>query len=118
MAFEDSFILSNILGKILNEPSTISTAESEESEILSRNTKIESCFRAYDEVRRPRTQAVTRTSREMGQMLGFAGEGIGRDLEKMKANLDTRMNWIWDIDLLGKVEKGVKIAKGNLKSML
>jgi salicylate hydroxylase len=118
MAFEDSFILSSILGKILNEPRTVPGAQNEESERLSRNAKIELCFRAYDEVRRPRTQAVTRTSREMGEVLGFAGEGIGRDLVKMKANLDTRMNWIWDVDLLGEVEKGVRIAKGELNSML
>jgi salicylate hydroxylase len=118
MAFEDSFILSNIMGKILNAPSAVDGVADEESEKSSRNTKIESCFRAYDEVRRPRTQAVTRTSREMGELLGSAGKGIGRDLEKMKSNLDTRMNWIWDVDLLGEVEKGVRIAKGELKSML
>jgi len=116
MAFEDSFILSTILGKILNEPGSISEAENNKSEMLC--GKIESCFRAYDEVRRPRTQAVTRTSREMGELLGFAGEGTGRNLAKMKVNFDTRMNWIWDVDLLGEVEKGVKIAKRELNSML
>jgi salicylate hydroxylase len=119
MAFEDSFILSGILGQILNEPSsTLSEARSKETEVLNMNARLESCLHAYDKVRRPRTQNVTRTSRDMGVIFGFGGEGIGRDSAKMKANLDSRMGWIWDVDLPGEVNKGVEIARGELKSML
>jgi salicylate hydroxylase len=81
------------------------------------NVRIESCLRAYDAVRRPRTQKLTRTSREMGEVIGFSGEGIGKDLAKIKANLNERMNWIWDVDLQGEVSRGVEIAKEELKKI-
>jgi salicylate hydroxylase len=112
MVFEDSLIMSGILGKILNEDSKAGKTKRE------MNARIEACFRAYDEVRRPRTRALTRTSREMGEIFGFEGEGIGRNLEKMKKNLDGRMSWIWDVDLLGEVDRGIEIARGGLKSLL
>lgn len=47
----------------------------------------------------------------MGGIAGYAGEGIGRDLEKLKANVEVRMNWIWDVDLMGEVRRGVEIAR-------
>jgi len=57
-------------------------------------------------------------SREMGEIVGFRGEGTGRVLEKMKKNLDERMSWIWDVDLLGEVNRGIEIARGGFKSLL
>jgi salicylate hydroxylase len=111
MAFEDSLILSGILGNILNYP-----CQEEESE-LDMHKIIESCLLAYDEVRRPRTQEVTRTSKEMGGIIGYSGEGIGRDLAKMKLNLDSRMAWIWDIDLDKEVKRGVEIARTTLNNL-
>jgi len=112
MAFEDSLILSGILGEILNNHDASSNRGA------AMNIKIEACLRAYDEVRRPRTHDLTRTSREMGEIIGYTGHGIGRDLGKIKRNLDTRMNWIWDVDLVEEVRRGVEIAKGEIKSML
>lgn len=106
MAFEDSFVLSNILGQVLSEP--LSRSENEKAEL---NSRIETCFQAYDQVRRPRTIEVTRTSREMGSIIGYREDGIGRDLTKLKANLDQRMNWIWDVDLQGEVNRGVEIVR-------
>ncbi|KAG4432986.1 hypothetical protein IFR05_011530 [Cadophora sp. M221] len=113
MGFEDSFILSSILGQLLNETQT-EPANSEKSGNQNWNAKIEACFRAYDEVRRKRTQEVTRTSREAMEIWGFGGEGIGKDLQKMRANIDVRMNWIWDIDLSREVERGVDLARKGL----
>jgi salicylate hydroxylase len=112
MAFEDSLVLSNILGQVLNEPPT-HTSEIQENGANSvhMNKSIESCLRAYDEVRRLRTQKVTATSREMGDIIGFSGKGIGRDFGKLKANLNERMNWIWDVDLPGEITRGVELAR-------
>ncbi|KAH9209788.1 hypothetical protein DL95DRAFT_449175 [Leptodontidium sp. 2 PMI_412] len=119
MGFEDSFILSSILGQMLNETDSDQVnIKKKKSGSQSWNATIEACFRAYDEVRRKRTQEVTRTSREAMEIWGFAGEGIGRDLEKMKANADVRMNWIWDIDLPGEVERGVEIARKGLNGCI
>lgn len=112
MAFEDSLILSEVLGRMLNEPLAVGDAE------VEINAKLESCLRAYDKVRRPRTQELTRTSREMGEILEYDGEGIGRDLGKMKENFDARMSWIWNVDLMGEVERAVELARGEVKSRL
>ncbi|PVH83254.1 FAD/NAD(P)-binding domain-containing protein [Cadophora sp. DSE1049] len=116
MGFEDSFILSSILGEMLNEsePNSVKS-DSEMPEDQIRNAKIEACFRAYDEVRRKRTQEVTRTSREAMQIWGFSGDGIGRDLEKMKKSLDGRMKWMWEVDLVSEVKRGVELVRKNLE---
>ncbi|PVH87481.1 hypothetical protein DL98DRAFT_509738 [Cadophora sp. DSE1049] len=114
MAFEDSLVLSNILGQVLTMPTGKGEIPSSKFD-----EEIEACFKAYDEVRRTRTQKVTSTSREMGEIVGFMREGIGGDLVKMKTNLDTRMDWIWDVDLPGEIARGVDIAKGSaMKSSL
>jgi salicylate hydroxylase len=112
MAFEDSLILSNILGQVLNEPLTTPwEPENENAVTVQINKRVQSCLYAYDEVRRSRTQRVTATSREMGSIIGFTGDGIGRDRAKLKANLDARMSWIWDIDLPGEIARGAEYAK-------
>jgi salicylate hydroxylase len=112
MAFEDSLVLSNILGQVLGK--TTSTAASASGKGKAKastfHQEIESCFHAYDEVRRVRTQKLTSTSREMGEIIGFVGEGIGRDFAKIKANLDTRMDWIWNVDLPQEIMRGVRLA--------
>lgn len=116
-AFEDSYILSNILGELLStEKSAENHSIHQQSQTANLSAVIESCFIAYDNTRRSRTQEVTRTSREMGAIAGYAGEGIGRDLQKIKANADTRMHWIWDVDLPGEVMKGIILARRLLDS--
>jgi salicylate hydroxylase len=116
MAFEDSLILSNILGQVLGKTTSAASSVSgkEKAKASTFNQEIESCFNAYDAVRRVRTQKVTSTSREMGEILGFVGEGIGRDFAQIKANLDTRMDWIWDVNLPGEISRGICLAKASL----
>jgi salicylate hydroxylase len=75
MAFEDSLILNNILGQVLNDPQTTSS---------SINIKLKACLYAYEHVRRPRTQKVTGTSRGMGEKMEFATASMGSDLAKLK----------------------------------
>ena len=91
MAVEDAYTLSNLLGQ----------AEHEE--------QIESAFKAFDAVRRERTQKLVTTSREAGQLWEFEFDGVGDDLAKFKGNVDTRMNWIWNIDLPAELEKAKNI---------
>lgn len=67
-------------------------------------------FRAYDEVRRPRTQKLVRTSREAGMLYEFEAEGD--DLEAIEKNFKSRMNWIWDVDLQKDLEKALSILAG------
>ncbi|KAH8651215.1 hypothetical protein BX600DRAFT_473246 [Xylariales sp. PMI_506] len=106
MAFEDSLIMSSILGSLVHGDMIEATRLSP--------TDIEAAFQAFDRVRRPRTNELVRTSRVMGQMLMYASPDVGDDLGKMKQNLDTRMNWLWDIDLNREIQRGVEIAQDLL----
>ena len=56
-------------------------------------------FKAYDAVRRPRSQKLVKTSKEAGQLWDLEGEGVGDDLEAFEKNATTRMSWIWDHDI-------------------
>ena len=89
MALEDAYILSSLLGAI------------------DKSAEIECAFRAFDAVRRPRTQKLVTTSRAAGELYEFEYEGIGDDLEAVKKNLETRNDWIWEHDL----EEDLNVAK-------
>jgi len=110
MAFEDSLVLSGVLGKVLGP-----NRERPEVPTSTVNAKIEACFRAYDAVRRPRTQKLCKTSREMGEIMEYIAPGFGDDLTKIKDNLDQRMDWIWDVDLQAEVQQAVDIAQEILQ---
>jgi salicylate hydroxylase len=88
-AVEDAYILSHLLGKI-------NSAD-----------EIDPAFKAYDAVRRPRSQKVVTTSRDASYIYDFEDESLGTDLEKIRERLDVRYNWIWNEDL----EEQLKRAK-------
>ena len=90
MAFEDALVLSRLLA-LCEGPADIQRA-----------------FAAYDTVRVPRTQAVVRESRKQGRTLDMCGEGVGEDLEKLKEALNTRVRWIWGVDLNEHCEEAVR----------
>ena len=91
MAIEDAYVLSNLLGQV---------------EDLSH---IEGAFKAFDAVRRGRTQKLVTTSHEAGELWGFELKGVEDDITKLSQNVDKRMHWIWNEDLEAEVEKGKKI---------
>ena len=91
MAIEDAYVLSNLLGQVKD---------------LS---DIEEAFKAFDAVRRGRTQKLVATSHEAGELWGFELNGVGDDIAKFNANLDKRMHWIWNEDLEAEVQKGKNI---------
>jgi salicylate hydroxylase len=87
MCIEDAYILSNLLSQCTSK------------------TELIGAFRAYDAVRRPRSQRLVKTSKEAGMLWEFEGEGVGDDLEALEQNAIKRMDWIWDYDItedLGK----------------
>jgi len=83
MAIEDAAVLSTLLGKIKGKDSS----------------ELERAFRAYDSVRRPRTQKLVTTSRDAGILYDFQKAGVGDDQELIKQDLLQRMKWIWDVDM-------------------
>lgn len=91
MCVEDSLIMSELLRGV------------------DRKEDLERAFKAFDEVRRPRTQLNVKTSAEAGQLYEFELEGD--DLDKIEKNQQQRQRWIWDVDLAAEVEKAKKIYR-------
>ena len=85
---EDAFILSSLLA---------------DAQIQSA-ADIPKAFKAYDAIRRPRSQKVVTTSRTAGEIFFHAGPD-GDDYEKIRQNLLQRMKWIWDEDMNKQLEK-------------
>jgi salicylate hydroxylase len=91
MCIEDAYILANLVKEATN---------------VGELTK---AFGAFDQVRRERTQKNVKTSQEAGQMYDF--ELFGDDLERIEESFQTRMRWIWDVDLEKQLEDAKKIMK-------
>jgi salicylate hydroxylase len=97
-AIEDAYILTHLLGKIDSAKD------------------IEDAFRAYDSVRRPRSQKVVRTSRDAAALYEFEDDNVGADLDLIKKTLEARYDWIWDEDLPQQLKKAQDVmgVKSNL----
>ena len=100
MGFEDAYVL----GSLLREVKT--------------SDQLRSAFRAYDAVRRPRTQKLVKTSREAGTLYYLSLDGVGADLDKVKRNVDTRHTWIWEEDLEGEVREARELMKADSMASL
>jgi salicylate hydroxylase len=97
-ALEDAFILSNLLG----DPLVRVVAD------------IPAAFKAYDAVRRPRSQKVVVTSREAGKVFCCEGEGVGDNTEKIRENLSHRQKWIWEVDHKEQLKKARAILEEEI----
>jgi salicylate hydroxylase len=82
-AVEDAMILDTLM-KEVREPRQLTAA-----------------FKAYDEVRRPRTQKVVASSMVTGRMMFGRDPDIGLDVEKMRAAIAPRWDFIYNFDLAG-----------------
>ncbi|KAF4625587.1 hypothetical protein G7Y89_g12579 [Cudoniella acicularis] len=80
-AFEDVMALKALL-KEVREPGQLNAA-----------------FKAYGEVRRPRTQKIVASSRGMGHIICRHGPSIGLDPDKILEALASRWGFIYRIDL-------------------
>ena len=65
---------------------------------ISLPEQLDAALRAYDEVRRPRTQRIVESSRATGMIMSGQGEGIGVHVEKMREGLKERWDFIHDFD--------------------
>jgi salicylate hydroxylase len=93
MGIEDAYILGNLIGEAK------SVAD------------LDKVFKAYDEIRRPRTQKLVATTREAGRLWDFELEGHGDNLEAIERSMRSRMAWIWNVDLQADLEKGKAIFR-------
>ena len=95
-AIEDALVLSSVLG-LATQPSQIPAA-----------------LKAYDEVRKPRSQKAVVTSKEAGHLIGLREELVERlgGLEGVGRELGVRMEWLWEADVEGMVgEVGERFRK-------
>lgn len=63
-------------------------------------------FRAYDSVRRPRSQKVVTSSKENADLLCLCHEGIRDDGNKLRQAWNERFQWLWNLDIDEHIESG------------
>jgi salicylate hydroxylase len=69
-------------------------------ELIHSVSDIKHAFRAYDEIRRPRSQALVTRSRTQGMFMDLQMEGGGEvSDERLKNSLASNMKWVWEVDL-------------------
>ena len=98
-AIEDAHVLAELLG----DPRVTSPED------------VKAAFKAYDEVRRPRSQRVVTSSKEGAYLLCLCLDGVGNDAEKLKTTFDERFKWLWDVDIQGQAEEAREIMINYLK---
>ncbi|CAI7612802.1 unnamed protein product [Penicillium bialowiezense] len=62
-------------------------------------------LRAYDHIRRPRSQRVVTSSKENADVLCLCSEGVGDNPAKLVNTLNERFNWLWDLDVEDQAEE-------------
>ena len=61
--------------------------------------QLEAAFRAYDKIRRPRSQRVVASSNLTGRLMCGRGVGVGLDPEKLREALGPRWDFIHNLDV-------------------
>jgi len=95
MAIEDALIMSRLMALVHDQKD------------------IPRAFKAYDAVRRPRSQKLVATSREGGLLYEMQLPGVEDDVEKIAEHLNRRMKWIWEFDLDAHVEEARRIYQAD-----
>ncbi|KAI5927598.1 hypothetical protein F4810DRAFT_648472 [Camillea tinctor] len=67
--------------------------------------QLETAFKVYDAIRRPRAQKVVLTSYDAGLLYMWQDEKIGDDMDKILENANQRLHWIWLHDLKTDIKK-------------
>lgn len=112
MGVEDAMVLANALGAAL--------AKVRGGLAASRGTAIEAALRTFSDVCIERSQWLVRSSREIGDISEWRYPVTGKDVQKCKAEFETRSRKIWDFDISklvnkaeGEFERQLKIMKGQ-----
>jgi len=95
MAIEDSLVMANVMGQVYD------------------SADIPRAFRAYDTIRRPRSQKLVATSREHGLLYDMQLPGVGDDIDLIREDLQKRLKWVWNADLEAHVDSAIKVYHGT-----
>lgn len=74
---------------------------------VTRLEEVDAALRAYDEVRRPRSQKVAALARQFGRMYAFIEPGVGRDLDKTRKIMGAGAVFTNNVDLDAQNEAAV-----------
>jgi salicylate hydroxylase len=85
----DAYVLAELLGD-----SRVRTAQN-----------VVAALKAYDEIRRPRSQSVVTSSKENAYLLCLHLDRVGDDETKLKETWQSRLRWIWDLDTEEQAER-------------
>ncbi|CAD6576317.1 MAG: hypothetical protein CYPHOPRED_005971 [Cyphobasidiales sp. Tagirdzhanova-0007] len=97
-ATEDALFLARLLGH-----SNINQNQTEQ--------KIKAMLAIFQNVRHERSKSIQITSAEAGLLYeGRGTQGEGQETEKVKGNLDGRMEWIWEYDTEGALQAMLRQA--------
>jgi salicylate hydroxylase len=99
LAAEDAFLISHLLAQVQHSDEVTST------------------LRAFDALQRERGNRLVASSREASRVFSFEDAALGDDLEKVGEDLRERHSWIWEVDLRGRLEEGVKVMEGLVAEM-
>ncbi|EKG11545.1 Monooxygenase FAD-binding protein [Macrophomina phaseolina MS6] len=98
MAMEDAYVLSGLLAEV------------------SCLKDLDAAFKAYDAVRRPRTQRLIENSRLTGCTKSFMCTGVWDVPEKIREQLDLRYRWIWEVNLEEQLEDAKTLMRNQARA--
>lgn len=84
--------------------------------LVKHSNQLETAFKVYDSIRRPRAQKVVNTSFEAGVIYTWLNPEIGDDMNKIVANANQRLHWIWQHDLQADCQKAADAFSGLIAS--
>ncbi|KAF9696900.1 hypothetical protein EKO04_004840 [Ascochyta lentis] len=91
MAMEDAYLLSSLVSSVGSV------------------AHVENAFRAYDAVRRPRTQACIRKSRKAAIAMDFLVPETVEDTTALKKALEASYRWLWHDDLEAQLSRAKRL---------
>lgn len=97
-AIEDACVLQELLGMVY------------------RKEDLAKALSAYDQVRRPRAERVVTTSREAGYLFTMQDKEVKDNISRMREKIETRMKWIWELDIQAQNQAAVDLFEGSLRS--
>ena len=103
---EDSAVLSELLAT--------AAIKLKNGSNLGKNQLLEATFATFEAARKERTQWLVQSSRLLGDLYEWRAEGYGSNIEKIKEEVISRSQKIWDYDIKGAVEEAVAELKKRI----
>ena len=76
---------------------------------VTKRSQIEDALRAYDTVRRPRSQKVVEIARDFGRLYAFALEGVADNVDNMKGFFKEKAAFTNNADLKAQNDEAVSL---------